>query len=110
MSSFPSTLIPIGLLILSLALAPWIKLFLQLPASKKIKTIASKGAFISFFIVIMVFLLLWLTLSFIGEYGVYLMMLDIIFGSWLGYALTQKSIKESTFGTYVSKENELLDD
>lgn len=110
MSSFPFTLIPIGLLILGLALAPWIKLFIQLPANKELRTIAFKGAFISFFIVTVVFFLLLITLDFIGEYGVYLMMLDIIFGSWLGYVLTQKSIKEYTFGPYVSKENELLDD
>lgn len=110
MSSFPTSIIPIGLLIISLALAPWIKLFLQLPPDKKTKSTAFKGSLVTFFIVTIVFLFLLVTLSLIGEYGVYLMMLDVIFGSWLGYVLTQKSIQNRAFGSFVSKKNELLDD
>lgn len=106
MRNFPSSLIPIGLAIIGLTLAPWIKLFWMSSVDKAQKRIISKGALITFSIVTMVFLILALTINYIGEYGVYLMMLDLIFGSWLGYARTQKRLQEAPTLASINREKE----
>ncbi|MGH1337632.1 MAG: hypothetical protein ACRBFS_16045 [Aureispira sp.] len=104
MNSFPITVIPIGLIIIALALTPWIQLFFQFSTDKETKKIVFRGALTTFSIVSMVFLVLLTLLKVIGEYGIYLMMLNFIFGSWLGYAITQATTQDNVFGPFMAKK------
>lgn len=110
MNSLPISILPIGLIIIALALTPWIQLFFQSTEDKKAQKVAFRGAITTLSIVVTVFTLLLLMTHVIGEYSIYLMMLDLIFGSWLGYALTQTAIQDNIFGPFVTRKNELLDE
>lgn len=110
MNDFPLTALPIGLIIIALGLAPWINAFITSNKDKSNQAILLKGALTTFIVVATVFVLLFILLEFIGFYGIYLMMLDIIFGSWLGYAITQNAIHNNHFEPFISVENKLQDD
>lgn len=110
MSNFPLSALPIGIIIIALGLTPWISAILSSTKNKSNQPILLKGALTTLIIVVAVFALLFVLLELIGFYGIYLMMLDVIFGSWLGYAITQNAIHSNHFEPFISGENPLQDD
>lgn len=109
MNDFSLTILPIGAIIIALGLAPWISAFWATNNKSNLQ-IMLKGALTTLAVVATVFALLFILLELIGFYGIYLMMLDIIFGSWLGYAITQNAIHNDQFAAFISGENKLQDD
>ncbi|MFK7799544.1 MAG: hypothetical protein AB8E82_18980 [Aureispira sp.] len=110
MSNIPLSALPIGIIIIALGLTPWISALFSSTNDKSNQPIIIKGALTTLTIVVAVFALLFVLLELIGFYGIYLMMLDVIFGSWLGYAITQNTIHNNSFESFISGENKLQDD
>jgi hypothetical protein len=93
----PSTnlyLLLISLVILLLALVPWWRLAFAAYKNRALVTTVFKGALVTFLIVGTLLGILLATLEWVGEYGVYLMMVILIFGSWLGYLATKKRMRQ----------------
>ncbi len=69
-----------------------------------------KGVVVTFLILTTVLGLLFLGREVVGEYSVYLMMISLIFGSWIGYLLTKKQLQIILFGPLITPREEVLDD